>query len=104
MASLVGAHLARSAAAAVTLAGRWRAGLDSIRRHGVRVVERDGQAWSVHLHAAERSTRLSGFDVVIVLGKTVQNAQLAPVAACAVVAGGLVVTLQNGLGNREALE
>jgi 2-dehydropantoate 2-reductase len=104
MASLVGAHLARSAAAAVTVAGRWRAGLDSIRRHGVRVVERDSQAWSVHLHASERSPRLSGFDVVIVLGKTVQNGQLAPIAAGAVTRGGLVITLQDGLGNRDALE
>lgn len=104
MASLVGAHLARSSAATVTVAGRWRAGLDSIRRHGVRVVEREGEAWSVHLHASERSLRLSGFDVVIVLGKTTQNGQLAPVAARAVTRDGLVVTLQNGLGNREALE
>ncbi len=46
---------------------------------------------------------MAGFDLVVVLVKAHRTAAVAPVAARAVAAGGLVVTLQNGLGQREAL-
>jgi 2-dehydropantoate 2-reductase len=103
MASLVGAYLARSAEATVTLAGSWEAALSAIDRDGLTVLE-NGRSWNVRVRTAPRTARLTGFDVVIVLGKAFQTPELAHVAAAAVGIGGLVVTLQNGLGNREALE
>lgn len=103
MASLLAARLARSGAALVTLAGTWREALVAIATHGV-LVEEDGRRWSVPVATALLLDTLGPAEVVLVLVKSHRTRAVAEAAAQAMAPGGLVVTLQNGLGNREALE
>lgn len=105
MACLVGAHLARASRASVTLAGTWTEALGALARDGISV-EEQGRRWSVPVATAtlEAALSLGPFDIVLVLVKSARTAAVAPVAARAVDPGGLVVTLQNGLGNRETLQ
>ncbi len=67
-------------------------------------VEEDGAAWSVPVATALLDDTLGPADVVLVLVKSPQTAAVAGAAAQALAADGLLVTLQNGLGNRETLE
>jgi 2-dehydropantoate 2-reductase len=109
MACLFGARLARSGRAHVTLAGTWDDGLRALRAHGVRLQEADravrgGAPDEVvrvsvrHLHEARELA-----DYVLVLVKSHQTSAIAPAVARSLRPDGLAVTLQNGLGNREAL-
>jgi 2-dehydropantoate 2-reductase len=102
MASLFGARLAR-AGHAVTLAGAWHEGLAALARDGVRV-EEPGGAWTARVDVAGLDAPLAPRDLVLVLVKSHQTQAVAPAAARAAGISGWVVTLQNGLGNRERLE
>lgn len=86
----------------VTVVGTWKEGLDTIRRDGIRVDEPRGR-----LHARPEAARLGAplapCDFVLVLVKAHQTASVATAAAAAATPEGRIVTLQNGLGNREAL-
>lgn len=86
----------------VTVVGTWTEGLDAIRRHGIDVKEpgRRFRAWPA---AARLGAAAPAADFVLVVAKAHQTASLAPAAAAAARAEGRIVTLQNGLGNREAL-
>jgi pantoate--beta-alanine ligase len=103
MACLFGARLSRSGRAQVTLAGSWEDGLRALREHGIRLQETDrDEAVRVgvrHLHEAAEPV-----DYALVLVKSHQTAAVAPFVARALRPEGLAVTLQNGLGNGEALE
>lgn len=112
MAKLLGARLARTGRAEVLLAGTWRAAIDAIAAHGITVDEPGaGGTWTVadgvravELDAAPGTDGPGGeFDLVLVLVKAHQTTAVATVAARAVAPGGLVITLQNGLGHLEAL-
>lgn len=103
MASLVGARLARSGRAEVTLAGSWRAALDAVAVSGV-TVEDEKERWTVPVRAVHVAGPLPPADLVLALVKSYQTAGVAPAASHAVTRDGLVFTLQNGLGNRETLE
>ena len=102
MASLVAARLARSGGG-VRIAGAWPEGLAAIREKGISV-EEARTSWSVAVPARLRSGPLPLAPVVFVCVKSYQTADVAPIARRAVRAGGLIVTLQNGRGNREQLE
>lgn len=102
MASLIAARLARSGSA-VTIAGTWPEGVEAIREKGISVQEAR-TSWSVPVPALVRSGPLPLTPVVFVCVKSYQTADVAPVARRAVRAGGLIITLQNGCGNREQLE
>lgn len=105
MACLVGARLARGGRAAVTLAGTWTEALSVMAREGISLEEL-GQRWSspVATTALEAAPSPGPFEIVLVLVKSVRTAAVAPLAARAVAPRGIVVTLQNGLGNRETLQ
>ncbi|HSD28516.1 MAG TPA: ketopantoate reductase family protein [Vicinamibacteria bacterium] len=103
MATTLGAYLARGEDAEVTLAGTWVDGIEAIRRHGVRVEDASG-AWTSG-PAAVPIAEAPEADVVLVLVKSTQT-ETPPVERAVkhgAESGALVVTLQNGLGNREAL-
>jgi 2-dehydropantoate 2-reductase len=102
MACLVGARLAR-AGAAVTLAGTWRAAIDVIAEHGLRVNE-PGRSWSAQVTAVPIERLGERFPLALVLVKSHQTAAVADVLARVMDLHGLAVTVQNGLGNRELLE
>lgn len=103
MGSLFAARLARSGAALVTLAGSWREALDTVAARGI-TVEEDGGVWRAHVTTSLLAGTLAPADFSLVLVKSHRTASVAPAAAAALAPGGLVATLQNGLGNREILE
>lgn len=102
LACAFGARLAR-AGTPVTLAGTWRAGLRTCGGRGIRVHE-DGGSWTARVNTTSLGERVDAVDLVLVLVKSRRTESVAPLAARAVSPSGLVVTLQNGLGNREILE
>jgi len=104
MASLVGARLARAGQATVTLAGSWTEAIDVIRARGV-TVEEAGSSFTA-FPAACRIEEAPACDIVLVLVKATATAGPALMQAVrrAGQDGAIVVTLQNGLGNRERLE
>lgn len=103
MACAMGARLARFGHAAVTLAGSWTAALRAIASHGIVIDEASG-VWSAKVHVAPLAGPFGPADFVLVLVKGHRTAALARTAARALLPSSLIVTLQNGLGNREALE
>src|SRR5215472_2040761 len=103
MACALGACLARSGRALVTLVGTWPEALEEIGLHGVRVEEPSG-SWSARVGAAPLLGPLGPADFVLVLVKSHRTEMVAPVAARCLLPRGWAVTLQNGLGNREILE
>ena len=97
------ARLAR-AGHAVTLAGTWAEVLARAADHGI-TVEEDGAEWTARVTACHRDALPRGaFDLTLVLVKSHQTAAIAPLAAAATAAAGLIATLQNGWGNREVLQ
>lgn len=103
VASLVGARLARSGAAEVTLVGTWAEALSALRSDGV-TVEEPRETWTVPVAAARLGEALGPADLVLVAVKSHRTAAVATAAAASLEPDGLVVTLQNGLGNLEILE
>jgi 2-dehydropantoate 2-reductase len=105
MASLVGARLAEAAAAKVTLAGTWAEAIATVQSRGVTV--EDGSTTRVSFPAACRLEEAPASDIVLVLVKSTRTAdpEIARAVDRSVEAGAkAVVSLQNGLGNREILE
>jgi 2-dehydropantoate 2-reductase len=103
MASLFGARLERFSGARVTLTGTWTAALEAIAAHGIQVEDSSG-AWSARPQVKPLLAPNRPPDLVLVLVKSCQTSAVAPVVARALLPASHVVTLQNGLGNREALE
>jgi 2-dehydropantoate 2-reductase len=101
LASLTGARLAR-AGYAVTLLGTWRAAIDAVNARGITVEDESGQ-WSAPACALLRGSRVEPAALVIVLVKSAQTVAVSGAAASAAPGDGLVLTLQNGLGNCELL-
>lgn len=101
--SLLAARLARAGAAEVTVAGTWTEALDTMRRNGITVKDDTGR-WSARVAAVNLSdVGQNQADFVLVLVKSPRTAAVAETAARALAPGGMIVTLQNGLGNREVL-
>jgi 2-dehydropantoate 2-reductase len=102
LACAIGARLAR-AGTHVTLAGTWPEALEAIAARGIRVHE-GGRRWAARVSAVPIDARLEPFPLALVLVKSHRTARTAAVLAGSLAVDGLAVTLQNGLGNREALE
>jgi 2-dehydropantoate 2-reductase len=101
MGSLFGALLAESGAD-VCLVDVWQAHVDKINADGL-LIESGGQHRSVALTAATDPEIVAGAQLVIVFVKSTQTAAAAATAAGLVDTDGTVLTLQNGMGNAEAL-
>jgi 2-dehydropantoate 2-reductase len=103
MAKRFGAQLARAGQAQVTLAGSWPEALRAIAREGITVEEADA-VWRVSVEVSDRAALpAAAFDLVLVLVKSHQTEAVAPLAARALAPGGIILSLQNGIGNREIL-
>jgi 2-dehydropantoate 2-reductase len=100
--ALVGARLARAGRTEVTLAGTWPAALAAVGAAGL-VVREDGASWTVPVAVARREAVVGPAELVVVLVKSTQTAAVAADVARVVAPEGCVLTLQNGLGNREVL-
>jgi len=102
LACAIGARLAR-AGDKVALVGTWTAAREAIARRGV-VVHEPGCSWSAPLETAPLEEPPEGCPLALVLVKSHQTGRVAPALARALAPEGLAVTLQNGLGHRQALE
>jgi 2-dehydropantoate 2-reductase len=101
----LGAYLAARLArvgAPVTIAGTWPAALEAMAAHGIEVSGEEAP-WRVGVAVAHRDSLLPEADVVLVLVKAHQTSAVSRPAARALAEGGVIVTLQNGWGNRERL-
>ncbi len=102
MACLFGARLAAVAPRAITLVGTWPDGLAAIRRRGVVLTE------PLATHAYPAQVALLGqplppAEIVLVLVKAWQTDAVAPYLADLVRPDGVVISLQQSLGNVEKL-
>jgi 2-dehydropantoate 2-reductase len=99
MACLFGARLAR--VASVTLIGTWVEAIEAIRSRGIQV---DEAGWMpARVQGVLRGTPVEPAELVLVLVKTWQNESIAGWLPGLISPGGVALTLQNGLGNRDAL-
>jgi 2-dehydropantoate 2-reductase len=101
----LGAYLAARLARAgvpVTIAGTWTAGLETMAAHGIEVCD-EPAPWRARVAVAHRDGPLPQADVVLVVVKAHQTDAVKAPAARALSAQGVIVTLQNGWGNRETL-
>jgi 2-dehydropantoate 2-reductase len=102
LATLFAARLAQ-AGNQITMLGTWKAGLDALRKDGVRLVDTDGIEHHFEVQATDDPRKFGGIKHVLVLVKAWQTEQVAEQLKECLADDGLVLTLQNGLGNREAL-
>ncbi len=87
----------------VTMLGTWREGLETLRQHGVTVVEDGGQERAYPVHVTDDPSECRGAQLALVLVKSWQTERAARQLAQCLVAEGVALTLQNGMGNREKL-
>lgn len=100
MASFFGAKL--NPLGKVALVGHWPQQIASLQQSGL-LVEEANDRYLVKLHITNNPAGLAKADLVLILVKSHQTPAAARTAVPLVTSQGLVLTLQNGLGNKEAL-
>ncbi len=101
MGCLLGAYL--GAIADVTLLGCWPEHLAAVRRDGLRLEHPDGRITQHALAMTNDASQIGRAAIALVAVKSRQTPAAAQSIAQFLPAGGLTVTLQNGLNNRAAL-
>lgn len=102
MACLFAARLA-GAGIEVAMAGSWPAGLDALEKNGVCLVQADGSSQAYPVQVIREGQVCEPAQHALVLVKSWQTELAAQRLVRCLASGGLAVTLQNGLGNREKL-
>jgi 2-dehydropantoate 2-reductase len=87
----------------ITMLGTWQAGLDALRAQGARLIDADGNEQRFAVQATDNPRECRGIKHALVLVKAWQTERVAGQLRECLAEDGLAVTLQNGLGNREAL-
>jgi len=102
LATLFAARLAQ-AGHQITMLGTWKAGLDALHKEGARLVDADGFENQFDVQAIADPHECSGIKHALVLVKAWQTERVAGQLKECLADDVLVLTLQNGLGNRETL-
>jgi len=102
LASLFAARLAQ-AGWDVTMLGTWPQALNAIRTDGVRVIDAAGREEQFKVRVTDSPQDCAGTKQALVLVKSWQTVRAAQQLNECLAEPGLALTLQNGLGNREAL-
>src|ERR1041384_8249631 len=102
LATLFAARLAQ-AGTQVSMLGTWKAGLDALRAQGARLIDSRGIEHQFEVQATDNPLEYRGTKHALVLVKAWQTAFVSNQSKQCLAEEGLVVTLQNGLGNRETL-
>lgn len=102
MASLFAARIAASGSNVIML-GTWEKAIESINRVGVRLIDKDGADQSYTVQATNDARDCFGSRIAIVLVKSYQTRRAAGQLSTCLSKDGLVLTLQNGLGNDRLL-
>ena len=87
----------------VTLLGTWKDGIDALRENGARLIDINGSERQFKVQATDDPRECIGAKRALVLVKAWQTERAAGQLAECLAEDGLVVTLQNGLGNYETL-
>lgn len=87
----------------VTMLGMWKDGIEALNQNGARLVDSGGGEGSFRVHATNDPRECAGARRVIVLVKAWQTERVARQLRDCLADDGLVLTLQNGLGNCETL-
>jgi 2-dehydropantoate 2-reductase len=98
LATLFAARLS-SAGIQVTISGTWKAALDSFQQNGAQIEGMPTQ----HVEVIASHEKHPSFMQSLVLVKSGQTDEVAPDLLSYLEEGGLTLTLQNGLGNKEKL-
>lgn len=104
LACVFGARL--SQVACVTLVGSWAAQIEALQNDGLDLVEMSGTERRFSLNAAHFPTELASIkkaDYALVLVKSYQTKAAAERIKALIKPNGVVLSLQNGLGNQEKL-
>lgn len=102
MACLFAARLSR-ASVEVTISGTWREALNVLKTRGVRLVEDDGSEHTYPVQVTDRNDHRGHYGQTLVLVKSWQTERVAEQLQHCLKKDGSVLTLQNGLGNKEKL-
>ncbi|MBL8062006.1 MAG: 2-dehydropantoate 2-reductase [Anaerolineales bacterium] len=87
----------------ISMLGTWQDGLSALNQNGARVTDANGKERAFHVHATNNPADLSGVKHAIILVKSWQTKRVAEKLKGILAPDGMVLTLQNGLGNRETL-
>ena len=106
LACLFAARLS-AAGTPIYMMGSWAEGLEALRRSGVRLVDAQGGESAYAVDIIDTNQAVSSqdplVDYALVLVKSWQTSRVAGQLSQRLSPHGLVITLQNGLGNRERL-
>lgn len=103
LACLFAAKLIRSGNEVIMM-GSWKEGLDSLRRYGVRILDLDGSIHGYPVKVMDSEECKGGYLQSLVLVKSWQTERVAIQLKNCLSADGIVLTMQNGLGNDEILK
>lgn len=102
LATLFAARLS-AAGYSIIMLGTWKNGIEALRQNGARLLNVDGTEQQFKVQATGDTRDCNGAKHVIVLVKAWQTEHVAGQLRECLAEDGLVLTLQNGLGNRETL-
>ncbi|HLA07075.1 MAG TPA: 2-dehydropantoate 2-reductase [Anaerolineales bacterium] len=102
LATLFAARLTK-AGHSITMLGAWQEGISAIQNHGVRLTDPNGAEEQFDVHATDNPRECDNATYALVLVKAWQTERAAKQLAACLSSDGLVLTLQNGLGNYETL-
>ncbi len=102
LATLFAARLSASGTQ-VTMLGTWQEGLDALRGHGARQKMPDGSIREFPVRVTDSPVKIPPARYALVLVKSWQTERAALQLGDCLAGDGLVLTLQNGLGNSEIL-
>ena len=101
MGSLFGGLLAE-AGNEVWLYDVWKAHVDAVKADGLEI-EREGRSRSVDIHATTNPLEIGQVELVIIFVKSTQTQKAAQTTGLLADTQGFVLTLQNGMGNADAI-
>ena len=87
----------------VTLLGNWPEQLQTIQQNGLTLIEPNGRSRNHPIHATNQLNQIPAADVVLIMVKSQQTERAAAQAAQILAPSGVVLTLQNGIGNLETI-
>jgi 2-dehydropantoate 2-reductase len=102
LACLFAARLVKSGAQTAIL-GSWPEGLTALRRYGARLITEAGEVESYPVGVIDNPDNCPSFRHGLVLVKSWQTERTAQQLSTCLAEDGTILTLQNGLGNRETL-
>ncbi|MBN8654667.1 MAG: 2-dehydropantoate 2-reductase [Anaerolineae bacterium] len=87
----------------VSMLGTWKDGIQALNQNGARVSELNGKERAFQVYATDNPSEVQDVKHAIVLVKSWQTKRVAEKLKGILAPDGMVLTLQNGLGNRETL-